>query len=122
MKLGRMNDGPDHLSKIETGEEHTNIEDGLPDAQLFRVEMADGHYAPIIQFLLTGVALEELSTSQKKQLVVKAYDFQLIAGHLYKMGPDEILRRCVLPNEQEHIMEEAHVGIARGHYGGRDTT
>ena len=80
------------------------------------------HYAPIIQFLVTGVAPEEISTSQKKQLVVKDFDFQLIAGHLYKMGPNEILRRCVLPNEEEKILEEAHASIARGHYGGRDTT
>ena len=35
VKLGRLNVGPDHLSRIEKGEEPTNIEDGLPDAQLF---------------------------------------------------------------------------------------
>ena len=89
---GRLNVGPDHLSRIEIGEEPTNIEDGLPDAQLFRVDMADNHYAPIIQFLVTRVALEEISTSQKKQLVVKASDYQLIVEHQYKLGPDEILR------------------------------
>ena len=46
-----------------------------------------------------GTTLEELTTSQKKQLVVKAMDFQLIARQLYKIGPDEILRKCVLPHE-----------------------
>ena len=35
VKLGRLNAGPDHLSRIENGEEPTNIDDGLPDAQLF---------------------------------------------------------------------------------------
>ena len=30
----------------------------------------DDHYAPIIQFLATGVTPEDMSTSQKKQLVV----------------------------------------------------
>ena len=61
-------------------------------------------------------------TNQKKQLVVKDLDFQLIAGNLYKLGPDEILRRCVLPHEQGEIMAEAHVGVTGGHYGGQDTT
>ena len=84
--------------------------------------MANDHYAPIIHFLATGVALEELSTSQKKQLVVKAFDYQLISRHLYKMGPDEILWRCVLPHEQEQILEEAHSGVSSGHYRGRATT
>ena len=32
VKPGRLNPGPDHLSCIETGEEPTNIDDGLPDA------------------------------------------------------------------------------------------
>ena len=34
VKPGRLNAGPDHLSHIETGEEPTNLEEGLPDAQL----------------------------------------------------------------------------------------
>ena len=75
VKSGRLNAGPDHLSRIETGEEPTNIEDGLPNAQLFRFDREDDHYTPIIHFLATGVAPEELSTSQKKQLVVKSSNY-----------------------------------------------
>ena len=75
MKPGCLNASPDHLSRIETSEEPTNIGDGLSDAQLFRVDIADDHYAPIIQFLATRVAPEEMTTSQKKQLVVKASYF-----------------------------------------------
>ena len=117
----QLNAGPNHLSHIETGEEPTNIDDGFTDVQLFQVEIADDHYAPIIHVLAIGVSLEDLSTSQKKQLVVKALDFKLTAGQLYKLGPDEILRWCILPHEQGPILEEAHVGIAGGHYGGRAT-
>ena len=32
VKLGHLNAGPDHLSRIEIGEEPTNIEDKFPDA------------------------------------------------------------------------------------------
>ena len=53
MNLGYLNASPDHLSPIETGEEPTNIDDGLSDAQLFQVDIVDDHYAPIIQFLET---------------------------------------------------------------------
>lgn len=48
VKPGRLNVGPDHLSRLETGEELTNIEDNLPDAQLFAIRVADDHFADII--------------------------------------------------------------------------
>jgi transposase InsO family protein len=38
------------------------------------------------------------------------------------MGPDEILRRCVMETERLLILAEAHEGIARGHYIGKKTT
>ena len=45
---GWLNAGLDHLSRVVNGEEPTNIDDGFPDAQLFRVDVIDDHYAPII--------------------------------------------------------------------------
>ena len=83
VKSRQLNASPNHLSHIVNGEEPTNIDDGFLNAQLFRVEVADDHYAPIVQFLSTGVTAIDMSISQKKQLVVKASDFQLIAGQLY---------------------------------------
>ena len=41
-----------------------------------------------------------------------------IAGQLYKLGPDEVLRRCVMPHEKEAIIREAHSGTAGGHFAG----
>ena len=41
VKPGRLNVGPDHLSRIESGEEPTNLEDNLPDAQLFAIHMME---------------------------------------------------------------------------------
>ena len=63
----------------------------------------------------------EYTIPQKKQLVVRAADFSLIVGHLYKMGPYEILRRCVMEVEQSLILTEAHEGIVGGHYAGKET-
>ena len=90
-----LNAGPDHLSQIDTCEEPTNLEEGLPDAQLFLVYVTDGHFEDIIIFLTIGTAPKEYTIQQKKELVVCMADFFVIAGHLYKMGNDEILRRYV---------------------------
>jgi hypothetical protein len=53
-------------------------------------------------------------------MVVRARDYQLIVVHLYKMGLDNILGRCVLEHERPRILAEAYEGITRGHYAGKD--
>jgi hypothetical protein len=67
------------------------------------------------------MAPSDMTVAQKKQLVVKATNYQLIAGNLYKLGADGILRRCVLEHERPMILTEAHEGIAGGHYTGKET-
>jgi hypothetical protein len=121
VKPGKLNAGPDHLSCILSGEDAGNLDDNFPDAQLFAVRMVDDYFSDIIQFLSTCMAPSEMTVAQKKQLVVKATDYQLIAGNLYKLGADGILRRCVLEHERSMILEEAHDGIVGGHYAGRET-
>jgi len=93
----------------------------LPDAQLFSIQITDDYYADIIHFLTTGWAPDEFTKHQKRQLVVKAADFTLIARQLYKLGLDEVLHRCVMPHEKEAIIREAHPGTAGGHFAGKPT-
>ena len=79
-KPGRLNLGPDHLSRIELGEEPTSLEEGLPNSQMFSIYMVDYYFQDIVQYLSIGFAPSEMTTQQKKQLVVRAADFTLIAG------------------------------------------
>jgi hypothetical protein len=81
----------------------------------------DDHFTEIVQFMSIGMAPHEYTVIQKKQLVVHAADFSLIVVQLYKMGPDEILRRCVMEAERPLILVEAHEGITGGHYAGKAT-
>jgi len=83
--------------------------------------VANNHFADSIQFLATGTTLEVYSNQQKKELVVHVADVSIIAGHLYKMGLDEILRRYILVFEHVSILAESHGGVARGHYVGKVT-
>ena len=62
MKLGRLNAGPDHLSRLESGEEPTSLEDCLPDAQLFSIQIVHDQFQDIIHFLTTGTMLESYTT------------------------------------------------------------
>ena len=57
-----------------------------------------------------------MSTKKKQILAMKVAPYNLINVFLYKMGLDDILRRCVLEHERDNIMHEAHYGPARGHF------
>ena len=66
VKPGRLNLGPNHLSRLESGEEPTNLDESLPDAQLFAIQMVDDYFQDIVQYLSTEFAPSEMSTQQKK--------------------------------------------------------
>ena len=53
---------------------------------------------------------------------MKAAPYSLINIFLYKMGLDEILRRCVLEHERENIMHEVHYGPAGGNFQSNRTS
>ena len=116
VRPGRENVRPDHLSRLETGEEAIGIEDEFPNAHLFRIEAFPQELADIAQFLEEGKAPEELSKRQKKILAMKATTYTLINRFLYRLGVDDILCQCVLDHEKVSIMEEAHSGPAGRHF------
>jgi hypothetical protein len=67
------------------------------------------------------MAPSEYTMPKKKHLVVRAADFSLIVSQLYNMGPNEILRKCLMEAEHPLILAESHEGIAGGHYAGKET-
>jgi hypothetical protein len=71
--------------------------------------------------LCIGFDPKNYTIAQKKNLVVRATDYQLIVGHLYKLGAENILGTCVMDHEHPIILVEAHEGIARGHFVGKST-
>jgi hypothetical protein len=103
--------GPDHLSILESRESSGAVDDQLPDADLFRVEATPEYLEDIAVFLSIGGCLETYSATQKLHMVVRAADYQLIAGQLYKLRLDSILRICVLDHETKYILWECHSGV-----------
>ena len=120
-KLGRLNVGPDHLSWLETGENEGSLDDQLPDADLFWVEVIPDYLADIATYLTTGQCPQHYTLIQKQHLVFHTTNYQLISRKLYKLRLDEILRRCFLDHEHEAVLWECHSGIAEGHVGVKPT-
>lgn len=84
------------MSRIESGKVTMGIDDDLPDAHLFRVEAIPAELVEITQYLQEGKEPKHYSEKRKKILTIKVTPFTLVNGSLYKLGLDDVLRRCVL--------------------------
>ena len=88
------------MSRVESGEDPTGLDDDLPNAHLFRVEAIPSELAEIGQYLQEGKALDHYLEKKKKILTIKVSPFTLISGNLYKLGLDDILHWCSLEHER----------------------
>ncbi len=59
---------------------------------------------------------EFLSKGQKQWLPMKVKPFTMKNDVLYKMGQDNILKRCLSTIEAHKVMKELHEGTLRGHF------
>ena len=65
VRPGKLNVGPDHLSRIDTGEEPTGVDNDLPNAHLFHIQAVPAKLEEIAHFLEDEHALEGMSTKKK---------------------------------------------------------
>ena len=73
IRPGKENVRPNHLSRVESGEDLTGIDDDLPDAQLFKVEGILTELAEIGQYLQEGKALEHYFEKKNKNINHQSY-------------------------------------------------
>ena len=85
------------------------------------MEYQDKEFNTIVHFLSIPYVAPGFSTNQNKHLVIRAADFTLIVGHLYKLGVDGIMCHCVFYYERPWVMSEAHAGVIGGHYVRKET-
>lgn len=63
---GKNNIGPDNLLRIETVEEAIRIDNNLPNAHLFQVELTPWELTKIVQFVQEGKASKHLLERKRK--------------------------------------------------------
>lgn len=102
---------------ILSGESAEGVNEDFPDAHLFRIAILPAWYTSVGEYLSTSKFPKEMSSGERRKLVLRSRTFQLINGLLYKMGPDQILRQCVLEEEIPGVLREAHEDVAGGHMG-----
>ena len=111
-----------HLSRLEPLAP-SNLEplnDQLPNADLFEVDVIFLDYIDIITYLKTNQASREYNAKQVVALLRSA-PFILIGEILYKQGHDGLLRQCINPSEVLLILEGCHSDACGGHFASEST-
>jgi len=122
VKSGRANSNADYLSRQRGPEALSPIETPFPDefpddVPVFHLSGEEpSAYEDIITYLTTRAYPSGLSREEKMVFQAKMAPFTLIKGILFRMGPDDQLRRCLELPEQRKVMRALHSGMSGGHF------
>eukprot|EP00253_Pinus_taeda_P014367 PITA_14367 len=110
------------LSRLDlpAGEEGT-VDDQMPDEHLFAISILSPWFADIANYLVSAKFPPHLSSKEKSRIVRKSASFTWIGGNLFKLGPDQILKRCVREEEVFDILLTCHDGPCGGHFTAKRT-
>jgi hypothetical protein len=143
-KKGIENTVADHLSRLRLEDESSTtqpINDSFPDEHLFSAsaldtldatgmgpiatrtgKISDPWYADIANYLVSGTFPTTMTYQQRKKLKSDARYYFWDEPFLFKIGVDNIFRRCVPHEEARSILEHCHSSAYGGHASHSKTT
>ncbi|CAM8910621.1 unnamed protein product [Rhodiola kirilowii] len=107
-KKGIENTVAGHLSRIVRKEEEGNITESFPDDHLYAVSTKVPWYASIVNYLVGGTFPPSFTKAQCMKLRHDARHDLWDDPYLWKIGADQILRRCIPDNEIASVISFCH--------------
>ncbi|CAM8978327.1 unnamed protein product [Rhodiola kirilowii] len=120
-KKGMENTVADHLSRIVRGEEEGHITETFPDEHLYAISNKVPWYAPIVNYLVGGIFSPSFTKAQGMKLKHDARFYLWDDPYLWKIGTDQLLRRCIPDHEVDSVLSFCHEFACGGHFGPRRT-
>ena len=120
-KKGCENVVADHLSRMVREEDPIPILETFPDEQLLSIKVSTPWYADLVNFLVSKQVPNTLSKAQRDKLRKDARFYVWDDPYLWKICPDQIVRRCVLESEFNSILSFCHSYACGGHFGTQRT-
>ncbi|CAM8943703.1 unnamed protein product [Rhodiola kirilowii] len=107
-KKGIENTVADHLSRIVREEEEGQITESFLDEHLYAVTSKVPWYAPIVNYLVRGTFPPSYSKAQCMKLKHDARFHVWDDPYLWKIGVDQVLRRCIPETEIASVVSFCH--------------
>ena len=108
----------DHLSWLvneEVTSKEAEIRDEFPDESFFMVNERPW-FADLANFKEAGIIAKDLTWQQRKKFLHDAQFYIWDDPHLFKIGADNLMRRCVTKEEAKSILWHCHNSPCGGHY------
>ncbi|XP_027155977.1 uncharacterized protein LOC113756537 [Coffea eugenioides] len=116
-RRGVDNSVADHLSRLIRKEEAVPISEVFPDEHLFYLKGKEPWYADIVNFLVSHKFPIGMSKSKRDKIVHDSRYYIWDEPYLWKIGSDQIIRRCVPESETPSILAHCHNYACGGHFG-----
>ena len=96
---------------------HTEFEhlDSLLDEYLLLIRMNDPWYGKFLLYLQTKCSQPDLSHDERHHILHHLKRYLILSDTLYHLGIDSILRRCLIDDNAEFILNDCHSGACGGH-------
>ena len=104
----------DHLSRIMIDDDSPEvIQENFPDEHILAVNVLPW-FANLVNFFVTGKTPPNWTPQQRRYFHSQTKD-------LFKIGADQLIRRCIPQNEQEDILRHCHSYVCGGHFIAKKT-
>ncbi|CAM8908137.1 unnamed protein product [Rhodiola kirilowii] len=120
-KKGIENTVADHLSRIVREEEEGHITESFPDEHLYAISTKVPWYAQIVNYLVGGTFPPSFTKAQCMKLRHDARHYLCDDPYLWKIGVDQMLRRCIPDSEIASVISFCHEFACGGHFGPKRT-
>eukprot|EP00253_Pinus_taeda_P034082 PITA_34082 len=120
--LGKENVVDNFLSRLDLpASEEGMVDDQILYEHLFSISVLSPWFADIEIYLVSAQFPPHVSLKEKSKIMRKSAPFTWIRGNLFKLGPYQVLRRCVREEEVFDILLTCHDGLCGDHFAARRT-
>lgn len=116
VRAGKHHENADFLSRLPGTPSLAPLSTDFPDEHIWHIEGEESLYFEIVQMLTNGIFPPNLSPEQKAVFLHKIGPYTLRTGILYRLGPDQQLKRCLETKEIPRVIAAIHEEQLGGHY------
>eukprot|EP00253_Pinus_taeda_P030793 PITA_30793 len=122
-KSSKENVVADFLSRVNlpAGEEGM-VDYQIPNEHLFSISTLSPWFSDIANYLVSTQFTPHLSSKEKSKIMRKSTPFTWIGGNLFKLGSDQILRRCIREEDVFDILLTCYDRPCGGHFAAKRAT